>query len=65
MEQAELSRYMPSCEYGSVLVTSTRYRACNGFKPGKALEIGGLNLQSSLTLLLARAGRAEVGEDGK
>lgn len=61
----QLLRCMPSCEYGSILAMSTQYQARNGFTPGKLLAVDGLDLKSSRALLLAMAGHAEVGEDGK
>lgn len=64
-EEGQLSRYMPYSEYGSVLVTSTRHIACNGFRPGKRLVVDGLDHQSSRSLILATAERADLGEDCK
>lgn len=65
LDKDELSRYIPTCEHGSVLVTSTRSRACNGFKPNKPLEVQGLDLQSSSALLLEKAWRASIDDNGK
>ena len=62
-EEGQLSRYVPSSEYGSVLVTSTRHLACNGFRPGKRLAVDGLDPQSSRALILATAERTDMGED--
>jgi hypothetical protein len=61
----QLSRYIPSGEYGSVLVTSTRQLACNGFRPDKPLLVEGLDPQSSRALIFATAERVDTGEDRK
>jgi hypothetical protein len=61
----QLSRYVPSGEYGSVLVTSTRQLACNGFIPDKPLLVEGLDPQSSRALIIATAERIDTGEDRK
>ena len=61
----QLSKYVPSGEYGSVLVTSTRQVACNGFRPDKPLVVEGLDPQSSRALILGTAERTDTGEDRK
>ena len=64
-EEGQLSKYVPSGEYGSVLVTSTRHLVCNGFRPGNPLAVDGLDPQSSRDLILATAERADTGKDRK
>lgn len=65
LDNCELSRYIPTCDHGSILVTSTRPRACKGFRPDRPLEVQGLDLQSSLALLLKSARRADIDEKGE
>ena len=64
IEQDEFLSYIPACEHGSILVTSTRYQACSRFKPGKPLAVDGLDPPSSMALLVARSERPEMNEDG-
>jgi len=56
-----LHEYIPDCRHGSVLVTSTRHRACKAFKPTR-VPVEGLDLESARALLASVSGR-NGGED--
>lgn len=45
------AEYIPSCDFGSVIVTSTAFRVGFGFRPEKPIEVEGLDTISSLSLL--------------
>ena len=67
----DLSQYIPDCNHGAILVTSTTVRACRGFNPGLSgqIDVGGLDLANSKSMLLSLA-RADdqntsVGDGGK
>jgi hypothetical protein len=52
-----LSQYVPECNHGSVLVTSTTVRAWRGFSPGPGsrIDVEGLDLANSRSMLLKLA----------
>lgn len=54
LNQDEFRQYVPSCQYGSIIVTSTQYRAPEVLRPSR-LEIDPLPVNSSHELLLTRA----------
>ncbi|KAF9878483.1 hypothetical protein CkaCkLH20_03975 [Colletotrichum karsti] len=62
-ERNDLAKYIPRCDFGSVLVTSTRRRACIGFRPESPIHLDGLDFGSSHKLLLTSARLAEIPDD--
>ncbi|CAH0056446.1 unnamed protein product [Clonostachys solani] len=57
--------YIPSCNFGSVIVTSTAFRSCSGFRPEKPIEVEGLDTISSLSLLNTTSKQTSSSEEGK
>jgi hypothetical protein len=68
LNRDDFAQYIPSCNYGSVIVTSTQSRAPEVFGLPE-LEVDSLELDCGCALLFARAcssiGSADVSEDGK
>jgi hypothetical protein len=68
LDREDFAQYVPSCQYGSVIVTSTKYRAAEVFRL-PPLEIDRLDLDSSRELLLTRASgsisNTKLSEDGR
>ncbi|RYO97915.1 hypothetical protein DL764_007239 [Monosporascus ibericus] len=68
-DDTKINQYVPDCNHGSVMVTSTTVRACRGFSPGPGarIDVGGLDLANSRSLLLKLAEvenqTTAVGED--
>ncbi|PWI64506.1 hypothetical protein PCL_09587 [Purpureocillium lilacinum] len=54
VQEQDFTKYVPTCQYGSILVTSTRREAVDVFRM-ESLEIGSLDPDNGLQLLLARA----------
>jgi hypothetical protein len=59
------SEYIPSCNFGSVIVTSTAFRSCFGFRPEKTIEVEGLDTASALSLLNTTSKQAGASEEGR
>lgn len=59
VDQNELARYVPECAHGSVLITSTKPRACKGFRPKRPVYVEGLDHDNARSLLLRCAQRDE------
>uniref|UniRef100_A0A8H7N7Y5 PNPLA domain-containing protein n=1 Tax=Bionectria ochroleuca TaxID=29856 RepID=A0A8H7N7Y5_BIOOC len=57
------SEYIPSCNFGSVIVTSTAFRSCFGFRPEKTIEVEGLDTASALSLLNTTSKQAGASEE--
>jgi len=68
LDQDKFRQYVPSCQYGSILVTSTQYRAPEVFRLSR-LDVDPLPVNSGRELLLTRAFgsvlNADLSEDGK
>lgn len=60
-----LVNYIPACEFGSVLVTSTESRIFGGFKPDVSIHVDGLDKKNSLALLRDISQREDANEQGK
>ncbi|RYP72628.1 hypothetical protein DL771_004123 [Monosporascus sp. 5C6A] len=56
-DDTKINEYIPDCNHGSVMVTSITVRACHGFSPGPGgrIDVGGLDLTNSRSLLLKLA----------
>ncbi|RYP48008.1 hypothetical protein DL769_011253 [Monosporascus sp. CRB-8-3] len=56
-DDTKINQYIPDCNHGSVMVTATTVRACRGFNPGPGgrIDVGGLDLANSRSLLLKLA----------
>lgn len=63
-DSEDFSRYIPSCQHGSVLFTSTNPRENFRFRLEGQINLGGLDEESSCALLLKYANRSGD-EDGK
>ncbi|VUC27492.1 unnamed protein product [Clonostachys rosea] len=59
------AEYIPSCTFGSVIVTSTAFRSCFGFRPEKPINVEGLSTASSLSLLYVTSKHTSSDEEGK
>ena len=65
ISQDDLARYFPSCDYGSVLVTSTKRRVCRGFRPASTISVDGLDAPNSLAMLRDLSGRQAIDDEGE
>jgi hypothetical protein len=68
LNQDNFKQYIPSCRYGSIIVTSTQSRAPEVFQLSR-LDVDRLDLDSGRELLLTRAfgsiSDADISEDGE
>lgn len=68
LNQDNFKQYIPSCRFGSIIVTSTQSRAPEVFQLSR-LDVDRLDLDSGRELLLTRAfgsiSDADISEDGK
>lgn len=68
LDQDNFRQYIPSCDYGSVMITSTQSQAPAVFRL-LGLEVDRLDIDSSRELLFLRASRSienvDISEDGK
>jgi hypothetical protein len=68
LNQDNFKQYIPSCQFGSIIVTSTQSRAPEVFQLSR-LDVDRLDLDSGRELLLTRAfgsiSDADISEDGK
>ncbi|CAG9989711.1 unnamed protein product, partial [Clonostachys byssicola] len=61
----QFAEYIPCCNFGSVIVTSTAFRSFSGFRPKKPIEVEGLDTMSSLSLLNTTSKQTSSSEEDK
>jgi hypothetical protein len=52
LDQAGLAKYIPSCAYGSIIITGTKHEAVSKLRPFVPIKLAGLDTTRSLDLLI-------------